>query len=93
MLQFFRCPSSAQKCPPTGSPGTGAGQSRAGQANAPTPRFWDESHTFTVDGGWYFDNNVEEGKPVPLLEAPESVLKLNMRIIDVLIVERPDRGA
>ena len=48
------------------------------------------SHTFTVDGEWYFDNNVKKGKPVPLLKAPEDVLKLSMRIVNVLIVECPE---
>src|ERR1700692_1818207 len=31
-----------------------------------------ESHTLVVESEWYFDNNTPEGKPVPLLQAPEN---------------------
>jgi hypothetical protein len=45
-----------------------------------------ESHTFTLDRGWYFDNNVE-GKPRSLAQAPKDLL--DMRVIDVVVVRRP----
>jgi hypothetical protein len=45
-----------------------------------------ESHTFTLDRGCYFDNNVK-GKPRPLAQAPKELL--DMRVIDVVVVRRP----
>jgi len=49
------------------------------------------SHTFVLDRGWYFDNNVPEGRPVALAEAPEELL--NMRVIDVVAVRFPEKEA
>jgi hypothetical protein len=46
-----------------------------------------ESHTFAVDRGWYFDNNVEGGRPVPVAQAREDLL--NMRVIDVVVIRPP----
>ena len=50
-----------------------------------------QSHTFTVDRHWYFDNNTPDG-PVPLQEVSERVPEeiLTMRIVDVVIVRCPE---
>lgn len=46
-----------------------------------------ESHTFTLDRGWFFDNNTPTGRPVKVSEAPKG--SFDMRVVDVVRVQRP----
>jgi hypothetical protein len=54
----------------------------------PSPRDSGAAHTFAVDRNYYFDNNVQEGRPISLEEAISQAL--DMLVVDTLLV-RPRR--
>jgi hypothetical protein len=54
-----------------------------------------QSHSFVIDGSWFFDCNTPKGRPIPLAEVRHQVLDrepvlADMRVVELYIVRCPE---